>query len=70
MKDSGNHIRMCVFAGGVEYNDRIIKLEKEGSTLLQEEQLMKRRDELNTKLEHKAPKGNYKPKDTKVLHFR
>lgn len=46
-------------------------MEKERSTLLQEkEQLMKRRDELKVKLEHRTPKGNYEPKDTKVLHFR
>jgi len=46
-------------------------LEKEKTTLLQEKELlMKRRDELKVKLEHRAPKGNYKPKDTKVLHFR
>jgi mitotic spindle assembly checkpoint protein MAD1 len=58
-------------SGGIEYNDRIIKLEKERSTLLQEkEQFMKRRDELKVKLENRAPKGNNKPKDIKVLHFR
>lgn len=59
------------FAGDIECNERIRKLEKERSTLLQEkEQLMKRRDELKAKLEHSTPKDDYKPKDTKVLHVR
>jgi hypothetical protein len=59
------------FAGGIECNETIRKLEKEKSILLQEkEQLMKRRDELKVKLEHRAPQGASKPKDTRVLHFR
>jgi seryl-tRNA synthetase len=58
-------------AGGIEYNERIRKLEEERNTLLQEkEQLMKRRDELEVKLEDRALKGDYNPRDTKVLHFR
>jgi mitotic spindle assembly checkpoint protein MAD1 len=46
-------------------------LEEERNTLLQEkEQLMKRRDELEVQLEHRALKGDYNPMDTKILHFR
>ena len=46
-------------------------MEEERNTLLQEKyQLMKRRDELEVKLEARALKGDYNPRDTKVLHFR
>jgi hypothetical protein len=46
-------------------------LEEERNTLLEEkEQLMKRRDELEVELEHRALKGDGRPVDTKVFQFR
>jgi hypothetical protein len=46
-------------------------LEEERNTVLQEkEQVMKHRNQLEVKLEDRALKGGYNPRDTKVLHFR
>jgi FtsZ-binding cell division protein ZapB len=51
--------------------ERIRKLEEERNSLQQEkEQLMKRRDELEGKLECKALKGDFNPMTSKVLHCR
>lgn len=56
---------------GVQFSERISKLEEEINSLQQEkEQLMKRRDELEVELEYRALKGDFNPVKSKVLHFR
>ncbi|XP_021932555.1 mitotic spindle assembly checkpoint protein MAD1 isoform X2 [Zootermopsis nevadensis] len=57
--------------GGIQFSERIYKLEEERNTLQQEkEQLMKRRDELEVELEYRALKGDFNPMKSKVLHIR
>ncbi|XP_021932558.1 mitotic spindle assembly checkpoint protein MAD1 isoform X4 [Zootermopsis nevadensis] len=58
-------------SGGIQFSERIYKLEEERNTLQQEkEQLMKRRDELEVELEYRALKGDFNPMKSKVLHIR
>jgi chaperonin cofactor prefoldin len=52
-------------------NERISKLEEEINSLQQKnEQLMKRRDDLEVQLEYRALKGDFNPLKSKVLHLR
>ncbi|PSN31731.1 hypothetical protein C0J52_19835 [Blattella germanica] len=58
-------------SGGSQLVDKIQKLEEEKNALKQEnEQLMRRRDELETELEYRALKGDFNPMKTKILHYR
>lgn len=64
-------LEKTVKGSGVQFSERISKLEEEVNSLQQEkEQLMKRRDELEVELEYRALKGDFNPVKSKVLHFR
>jgi hypothetical protein len=64
-------MRFSKFLGGIQFHERICKLEEERNTLQHEkDQLMKRKEELEVELEYRALKGDFNPMNTKVLHFR